>query len=247
MSDLERVTRTDQSVDSLPHAPETSQAQGNYLPSPADSPRIPGRTSNRVTVGYFDREGVDQLRRTLTHLSETYDPENARALSSETLSIPAAGPFDFEKTLRTIMKKYVIASHGFIICHLVWHQTRPCRYSIARARCPVQRSSRCRLGCRRQFSANLWLNVQPQGHSGEDPDVTPSSLARYSDGLRGPSSTRRNVTFVIFVRSTRRNNVLTDSQLSWEALGLDAARCSKRLPINVQNITSWRAKYIMTL
>jgi len=105
MSDLERVTRTDRSVDSLP-APETSQA--NYISSAPVSPRLPGRTSNRVTVGYFDRAGVDQLRRTLTHLSETYDPENARALSSETLSVPAAGPFDFEKTLRTIMKKYVI-------------------------------------------------------------------------------------------------------------------------------------------
>lgn len=99
--------RVDQSVDSLPPAPETSQA--NYLPSPLVTPRSPERTSDRVTVGYFDRAGVDQLRRTLTHLSETYDPENARALSSETLSVPVAGPFDFEKTLRTIMKKYVLA------------------------------------------------------------------------------------------------------------------------------------------
>jgi len=122
--------RVDQSVDSLPPAPETSQA--NYLPSPLVTPRSPERTSDRVTVGYFDRAGVDQLRRTLTHLSETYDPEN------ETLSIPATGPFDFERTLRTIMKKYAIAPLTFIISHLVFGmQTRSCRHSIARARCHV--------------------------------------------------------------------------------------------------------------
>lgn len=131
-ADLERVTRIDRSVDSLPPAPETSQA--NYISSAPVSPRIPGRSSNRVTVGYFDRAGVDQLRRTLTHLSETYDPENARALSSETLSVPVAGPFDFEKTLRTIMKKYVLAPMAFIIRHLIWHQAQSCRYSTARAR-----------------------------------------------------------------------------------------------------------------
>ena len=120
MSDLERVARVDQSVDSLPPAPET---QANYLPSPIvpPTPRSPERTSNRVTVGYFDRAGVDQLRRTLTHLSETWDPENARGLSSETLSIPATGPFDFERTLRTIMKKYAISLMASSFVNLVWH------------------------------------------------------------------------------------------------------------------------------
>jgi ATP-binding cassette subfamily G (WHITE) protein 2 (SNQ2) len=101
MSDPERVARADQSVDSLPPAPENSQV--NYHSSPV-VPASP-RTSNRVTVGYFDRAGVDQLRRTLTHLSEVYDTENARQVSSETLSVPPTGPFDFERTLRNIMRK----------------------------------------------------------------------------------------------------------------------------------------------
>ncbi len=107
MSDLERVTKMDQSVDSLPQAPESSQV--NDVPSPSVPPRPFGRAGSRVTVGYFDRAGVDHLRRTLTHLSETRDPENVHALSSETLTVPTTGPFDFEKTLRTIMRKYVVA------------------------------------------------------------------------------------------------------------------------------------------
>jgi hypothetical protein len=60
-------------------------------------------------MGYFDREGVEQLRHTLTHISETR-PESINPLSSEALSIPATGPFDFEKTLRLIMKKCAFAS-----------------------------------------------------------------------------------------------------------------------------------------
>jgi ATP-binding cassette, subfamily G (WHITE), member 2, SNQ2 len=103
------------SVDSLPAAPESSQP--NDLPSRPAPPRFFGRASSRVTVGYFDRAGVDQLRRTLTHLSENRDPENAHAFSSETLSVPATGPFDFEKALRNVMKKYVIAPTVSIIRH----------------------------------------------------------------------------------------------------------------------------------
>jgi ATP-binding cassette subfamily G (WHITE) protein 2 (SNQ2) len=104
MSDIERVARNDQSVDSLPPAPEGSQP--NDLSSPPVPHRV--RASSRVTMGYFDRAGVDQLRQTLTRLSETRDPENEHAFSSETLSVPATGPFDFERTLRNLMKKYVI-------------------------------------------------------------------------------------------------------------------------------------------
>jgi hypothetical protein len=115
MSDLERVAKRDESVDSLPAAPETSQP--NDVPSPPIPGRPFGRASSRVTVGYFDRAGVDQLRQTLTRVSESRDPENLNALSSETLSVPATGPFDFERTLRNIMKKYVIVPTTSVIHH----------------------------------------------------------------------------------------------------------------------------------
>src|SRR5258708_3712897 len=105
MSDIQRVVQSDPSVDSLPIAPENPQANEN--PSPLIPHRIPGRgVGSRVTVGYFDKEGVDQLRQTLTRLSEHQDPD--QNVSSETLTVPATG-FDFEKTLRTIMKKCAVA------------------------------------------------------------------------------------------------------------------------------------------
>jgi ATP-binding cassette subfamily G (WHITE) protein 2 (SNQ2) len=105
MSDLQRVAKNDPSVESLPIAPENHQVNE----SPSIPHRIPGRgAGSRVTVGYFDREGVDQLRRTLTHLSESQAPAHVDAVSSETLTVPATGPFNFERTLRTIMKKCVV-------------------------------------------------------------------------------------------------------------------------------------------
>jgi ATP-binding cassette, subfamily G (WHITE), member 2, SNQ2 len=103
MADLQRAANNP-SVESLPEAPVNAQV--NEVPSPSvphSSPR--GRASSRVTMGYFDREGVEQLRHTLTHISETRGPESINPLSSETLSVPATGPFDFERTLRLIMKK----------------------------------------------------------------------------------------------------------------------------------------------
>ncbi|KAI9464144.1 ABC-2 type transporter-domain-containing protein [Lactarius psammicola] len=97
MSDLQEVARRDQSASSLP--PASEDAQVIRPPSPI-VPQITtphGNSSHsRVSVGYFDREGVNQLRSTLTHLSGS---------RTETLSVPATGPFDFEKVLRTIMKK----------------------------------------------------------------------------------------------------------------------------------------------
>jgi hypothetical protein len=62
------------------------------------------------SLDYFNLEGVGQLPLSLPSLSEsTSVPGNVLAESSESLSVPT-GPFDFEKTLRTIMKKYVIDS-----------------------------------------------------------------------------------------------------------------------------------------
>lgn len=105
MSEIERVARSDPSVDSLPIATENPQA--NEL-SPSIPHRIPGRgAGSRVTVGYFDREGVDQLRRTLTHINESRQEAPLDAMSTETISVPTTGNFDLEKTLRLVMKKCV--------------------------------------------------------------------------------------------------------------------------------------------
>ena len=114
MSDLQEVVRRDQSVSSLPLAPESSQIVG-LSPIVTQAVRPLGTSScSHVPVGYFDQEGVSKLRPTLTHLSESARGPETVLSSSETLSVPATGPFDFEKTLRNIMRMYVVASAPII-------------------------------------------------------------------------------------------------------------------------------------
>ena len=166
MSDLQQVPRSGPSIESLPIAPETDQI--NELPT---TPRIGqgnrGRACSHVSMGYFDREGVEELRRTLTHISAP--PETVNPLSSETLSVPATGPFDFEKMLQTIVKKCVIVVVNLTAPdHLIFifffffffgKQARPRGYSVARAWCPIPRSPRRRPRSRCQLSDNIWLDV----------------------------------------------------------------------------------------
>ncbi|KAH9077824.1 ABC-2 type transporter-domain-containing protein [Lactarius deliciosus] len=90
MSDVQGVARRDRSTSSLPLAPENSQVIG----PPSIIPQIikpnVGSSHSGVTS---DQEGT------------TPGPGTVLSESSETLSVPATGPFDFGKTLRTIMKK----------------------------------------------------------------------------------------------------------------------------------------------
>ena len=114
MSDLQEVARRDQSVSSLPPAPENLQVIGNPSPIIPQITRDRGYSScSHVPVGYFDQQGVSQLRRTLTHLHET----EGGVESTETLSVPTGGSFDFEKTLRTIMKLCVVVSAPIFQLH----------------------------------------------------------------------------------------------------------------------------------
>jgi hypothetical protein len=111
MSDLQEVARHGQSVSSLPLAPENAQVIGSPSPIVPEITRHHANSScSRVSLGHFDQEGVSQLRRTLTHLSESARGPGTvlSSESSETVFVPPTGPFDFEQTLRTVMKKYVI-------------------------------------------------------------------------------------------------------------------------------------------
>lgn len=102
MSDLQEVARHDLSVTSLPPAPGGSLGPSPVVPH-VTRPRG-NTTCSRVPVGYFDQEGVSQLRGTLTQFSESIGGLETVLSSTETLSVPATGPYDFEKGLRTIMK-----------------------------------------------------------------------------------------------------------------------------------------------
>ena len=77
--------------------------------------------SSHVDIGFLDPEGVEQLRRTLSRQSENQSHSALHAEQSKagerqsthsgstdvTLAGPNDGPFDFEKTLRNVIKKCV--------------------------------------------------------------------------------------------------------------------------------------------
>lgn len=133
MSDLQEAARNEESIDfsfvsenvpldiiSLPSpiVPHITKHHGNSC-----CPRCSRRPEYEVDIegvldlydlwgslDYFNLEGVGQLPLSLPHISEsTRVPGNIHAESSESFSVPT-GPFDFEKTLRAVTKKYVMAS-----------------------------------------------------------------------------------------------------------------------------------------
>lgn len=92
-------------------------------------PRAPrrGSSASRVDVDYFDKEGVNELSRTLSRMSThetlpvTYEagrdssaPSQLEAASDETLAT-ADRPFDFEKGFRNYVKECVILTLSRIL------------------------------------------------------------------------------------------------------------------------------------
>lgn len=88
--------------------------------APAAAPRPRGgRRGSAVSIDYFNPEGVRDLQRTLTNMS-TLELDNARprtdpgrkassSVDSEATLTPGDGPFDFEKSLRQFLKRFVDA------------------------------------------------------------------------------------------------------------------------------------------
>ena len=142
-------------VPELPTATDIAAAHHNHAhphsPSDEHHPEFPHSesfgaplarqpsASSHVSIDHFDPEGVAQLRRTLSRQSEIEHAahidtkaqgdsgRSARSISTEvTLASPDA-PFDFEKTLRNVIKKCVIqlpfsptrASHPALLCRAV--------------------------------------------------------------------------------------------------------------------------------
>lgn len=75
-------------------------------------------TASRVSVDFFDPEGVSELKRTLTQdrmsmkagldAEKSKDPERGSMQSdSSTLPVDSEGAFDLEKMIRTIIRRYV--------------------------------------------------------------------------------------------------------------------------------------------
>lgn len=76
------------------------------------------RSARHVDIGHFDPSGVNELRRAMSRASGvssgrradaqsvSRQPTRSDATSDEGTLTPGDGPFDFEKTLKTVMRRY---------------------------------------------------------------------------------------------------------------------------------------------
>lgn len=134
-SQPDRITEDEGSIANLPPVSEAvSSTHDNTAThdeprshSPATVRTVPRRNSSvsHVSLDYFDPSGVAQLRRTMSHMSAAVDTNDIpevpfRKIGSRstvdtttTLAAPKGNePFDLEKTLRTVMKRYFLLIHS---------------------------------------------------------------------------------------------------------------------------------------
>lgn len=89
----------------------------DHSPPPLVTPKLgymrtrSGSSVSRVNVEFFDPEGVQALRRTMT--KETMDRGGPSAVPSSTDHTLTHEPFDFEKTVRHIVRRYVSNVRSF--------------------------------------------------------------------------------------------------------------------------------------
>jgi ATP-binding cassette subfamily G (WHITE) protein 2 (SNQ2) len=97
------ANRASITFDNSRHHEESDVHPISHPPSPV-IPRHRARRASSVDIGHFDPEGVEELRRTLSRLSA--NRQNDDANKSE-ITLPVGdGPFNFEKCLRDVVKKY---------------------------------------------------------------------------------------------------------------------------------------------
>ena len=97
----------------------------DHSPPPPVTPKLgytrarSGSSVSRVNVEFFDPEGVQALRRTMTE--EAKDRSRPSVASSSTDDTLTDGPFDFEKTVRHFVRRYVftfVPSNAEISYHI---------------------------------------------------------------------------------------------------------------------------------
>ena len=71
-------------------------------------------SGHHVDIGIFDPQGMEQLRRTMSTQSQAARHDRTvRSVSSDSTLAFDDGPFDFEKTLRHVIKRYAHAKSRF--------------------------------------------------------------------------------------------------------------------------------------
>ena len=139
--------------------PESHHHQHHSSPHPPQA-HPHGRTrrlstASHVSMDFFDPEGVNELKRTLTHDRKSLkgdldgekskDPERGSMQSDSTLPVPSEGGFDLEKMIRTIIRRYVSTWRWFWLPRVAHsldtrYQTRPSGNQASRTGRRVPRS-----------------------------------------------------------------------------------------------------------
>lgn len=100
--------------------PESHPHQHHSSPHPPPS-HPHGRTrrlssASHVSMDFFDPEGVNELKRTLTRDRKSLKGERSKDIeqgsiqSDDTLPVQSEGTFDLEKTIRSIIRRYVLST-----------------------------------------------------------------------------------------------------------------------------------------
>lgn len=128
MADLSQLGRVPEDEDSA-SGPYNDAAAIHDEPrsqSPATIHTVPRRNSSvsHVSLDFFDPAGVEQLRRTMSHMSAAVHTSDIPDVpvqkirshstvdTTTTLAAPKGDePFDLERTLRTVMKRYLAPAH----------------------------------------------------------------------------------------------------------------------------------------
>lgn len=131
MADLSQLGRVSEDEDSA-SGPYNNDAVIHDEPrsqSPATIHTAPRRNSlvSHVSLDFFDPAGVEQLRRTVSRMSAAVNTNNIPDVpiqkitsrstvdTTTTLAAPKGDePFDLERTLRTVMKRYLAPAH--LVC-----------------------------------------------------------------------------------------------------------------------------------
>lgn len=140
MADLSQLGRVPEDEDSAsgPYNDDAAIHDEPRSQSPATIHTVPRRNSSvsHVSLDFFDPAGVEQLRRTMSHMSAAVHTSDIPDVpvqkirshstvdTTTTLAAPKGdGPFDLERTLRTVMKRYLAPAHlvyfeaNGIYCH----------------------------------------------------------------------------------------------------------------------------------
>ncbi len=213
------------------------------LPSEPDSGNSDQHPPSTPKPAFFDPQAISDLRKTVSRMSE-HPQHDEEQTGQDELAVPRSrtrtssvsgsdltltnvnldvGPFDFEKFLQSLIKRYAYPPFfNFLLTVLPFMKTRQVRaHQTARTWGALQRPPRRRLGRVHVLSAYPRIPVQPVQLSKHHPQAPPSPHTRSHQWLRRRRPSRRDAPYV----SHTVHHHLTDTR-KLVVLGRPGAGCS---------------------